>query len=283
MSDRIHIYQIYYDERTKTQLDPGFIPLDNTANERPDWYEFWPMLKFLRENELREGHWYGFLSPSFFSKTELSAAAVRRPIEHFQDVANVAVVSIGSDQLAYFRNLFEQGETWHPGLTKAAQEFVDYLKINIALDQLVAHSANAAFSNCVIAKPAYWAIWAQMAQAFYDYVERQPAGTVVAGKTNYPGKSPAPMKTFVQERFSSIILSSNKFDVINIPTKFRPGLIGALFHPSAFTVRALPVLDFLKQGYLRSGDGAYLDMYYKIRADIPVKIEGKSLGATGAS
>ena len=57
----IHIYQIYYDQATKQALDPGFIPLDNSNTERPDWYEFWPIRKFLKENQLQEDYWYGFL------------------------------------------------------------------------------------------------------------------------------------------------------------------------------------------------------------------------------
>lgn len=276
MSDRIHIYQIYYDERTKNLLDPGFTPLDNTANERPDWYELWPMLKFLRGNELLEDHWYGFLSPNFFLKTELSADAVRRPIERFDEVANVAVVSFSTDQVAYFRNLFEQGEAWHSGLTAAAQGFVDHLKINIALDKLVSYSANAPLSNFVIAKPAYWSMWAQMAQAFYNYVERGPRNTAVTKNTAYASNSPAPMKAFVQERLSSIILSTNRFNIITINAKFKPDPIPALFHPSPLTARALPVLDFLKQSYVRTGDVSYLEMYYKIRADVPVRVAEKA-------
>ena len=42
----IHIHQIYYNEQTRAQLDPGYIPLDNTDNPRPEWYEFWVIKQF---------------------------------------------------------------------------------------------------------------------------------------------------------------------------------------------------------------------------------------------
>lgn len=32
------VYQIFYNQETKTEF--RFYSLDNTANERPDWYEF---------------------------------------------------------------------------------------------------------------------------------------------------------------------------------------------------------------------------------------------------
>ena len=76
-ADCIHIHQIYYNEKTAAQLDPGFIALDNTSNERPDWFELWPILNFLRNTPLQDGHWYGFLSPGFFSKTALRACLRR--------------------------------------------------------------------------------------------------------------------------------------------------------------------------------------------------------------
>jgi hypothetical protein len=31
MPQQAFIHQIFYDERTRAQLDPGFLPLDNTA------------------------------------------------------------------------------------------------------------------------------------------------------------------------------------------------------------------------------------------------------------
>lgn len=43
----LHIHQIFYSDDTRRTLDPGFIPLDNLANERPDWREYWPIRKFL--------------------------------------------------------------------------------------------------------------------------------------------------------------------------------------------------------------------------------------------
>ena len=70
------IYQIYYSEATKAQNDLGFLPLDNLANERPDWREYWPIRNFLLKNELAENTSYGFFSPKFKDKTNLEASDV---------------------------------------------------------------------------------------------------------------------------------------------------------------------------------------------------------------
>ena len=66
---KIYIHQIFYDATSRAKIQPGFIPIDNTNSKHSDWFEFWVILNFLRNNTLEEGAWYGFLSPKFFEKT----------------------------------------------------------------------------------------------------------------------------------------------------------------------------------------------------------------------
>ena len=78
----IKIYQIFYDYLTKKSIQPGFIPLDNSENLRPDWFEFWPMLNSFRKNEIKEDTWYGFLSPNFTLKTGFNSDTVLKIIKN---------------------------------------------------------------------------------------------------------------------------------------------------------------------------------------------------------
>src|ERR1700735_12490 len=77
----VHIYQILNYFTPREALDPGFLVLDNSSNERHDWYEYWPMRMFWRGEPLDEQAYYGFLSPKFRLKTNLAAAQVREFIE----------------------------------------------------------------------------------------------------------------------------------------------------------------------------------------------------------
>ena len=72
----VRIYQILNHYTPREDLDPGFGVLDNSANERPDWFEYWPIRKFLLNEALDEDAYYGFLSPKFRHKTNLTAAEV---------------------------------------------------------------------------------------------------------------------------------------------------------------------------------------------------------------
>lgn len=260
MGAKKFVYQIFYDHQSLGMLDPGFIPLDNTPNERPDWFEFWVIRKFLRENRLEEGAWYGFLSPRFKQKSGFNSDFVLSVLDRIDAHADVALFSPGPNVLAYFKNPFEQGEFRHPGLLKASQQFLDDIGFDLNVESLVTHSKNSAFCNYIIAKREYWARWLDIADQFFEYVEFG-SGSDLAQPTLHEGV-PAPMKTFVQERLSSLILARGEFKI------FAPDLAQQLFHHNDTTRRSLIACDFLKERYSATNDAGYLIMYQKIRGQI---------------
>ncbi len=98
----VQIYQIYYSEATRRSNDPGFLPLDNMENPRPDWREYWPMRQFLGTTVLDENSYYGFFSPKFFEKTHLDANTVIHAIQSHRGEADVFLFSPFFDQGAVY-------------------------------------------------------------------------------------------------------------------------------------------------------------------------------------
>ena len=88
----MQIYQIQY--ASLQEIDPGFEVLDNSANERPDWFEYWPIRNYLLNQALDEGAFYGFLSPKFRIKTSLKFEAVRDFIQTCDAGAEVTEVVV---------------------------------------------------------------------------------------------------------------------------------------------------------------------------------------------
>jgi len=77
MMPDIHLYQIAYNSQTLAQVQAsGFLVLDNLANARPDWYEYWSIRNFLQSQSLDEHAFYGFFSPKFTDKTQMMHADV---------------------------------------------------------------------------------------------------------------------------------------------------------------------------------------------------------------
>ena len=271
MSVPVSIHQIFYDEASCAQLEPGYLPLDNSANLRPDWYEFWSIRQFLLETPLQPDRWYGFFSPRFAEKTGLDSAAVLEFIQTIDGYAGVALFSPYWDQIAYFQNPFEQGEYYHPGLMAVARRFLDVAELRIDLDRLVSDTLTAVFSNYLVAKPAFWVEWLRLANVLFEFVEHSddPAAIAMRTATRYKGEPEAvAMKVFIQERLASLVLAQGNFLVASVDTSDRRRPSGLL---TPKVLRALQTCDLLKQEYRRTGDRQFLETYRKIRATIPMR------------
>jgi hypothetical protein len=261
------VFQIYYDEASRARLDPGFAPLDNRANPRPDWYEFWVIRDWLRTHELLDGCWYGFLSSRFAHKTGIGSTALMQALASAGDSADVALFSPSWDQLAYFLNPFEQGEAWHAGLLQYAQRCVTALGLGIDLASLVTHAGNAVFSNYLVAKPRYWQRWLALADRYFELVESD----LGLGRANAYGSAQrqVPMKVFVQERLPALLLANGELRVIAADNSNTAPLIQALFGADPRTRRLLQACDLMKREFCRTRAPAYLDMYRRLRATVP--------------
>lgn len=136
------------------------------------------------------------MSPKFSLKTGLSASKVISIVSRYRHEANVALFSPAWDQLAYFKNPFEQGEFRHPGLLELSQKFVNEVGLDVDLSTLITHSSTAVFSNFIIAKPVYWTKWLKIARQFYNFSQKNSLGeTSYLDSKNKLG----PMKTFIQD------------------------------------------------------------------------------------
>lgn len=269
------IFQIFYDQRSRSQLQKGFLPLDNTENRRPDWYEFWVMLNHLEAHGLQEDTWYGFLSPNFTQKTGIESRELLGVVDAVDRSADVVLVDLGWDQIAYFENVWEQGEIWHPGIEDLTQHFLEVSGSNFQLSEVVSDTSTAVFGNYVIAKKAYWDAWRLLARKFFDFVEGGDQGGFAA-MTTYGNRGYAPMKTFMQERFPSIILTQGNFRVVTFDSSDRVPPLGTLFPQDIQTRRLLQACNLTKSLYRTSRDKAYMEMYFKLRDRIRFTTPGKS-------
>ena len=267
------IHQIFYDQASRQALDPGFIPLDNSANARPDWFEFHVIRDYLRRHDLEEDTWYGFFSPKFADRTGVRSQTVLDVLRAVDAGADVAIFSHGWDQIAFFLNPFEQGEFWHPGITGLTQQFLDRQGVGLNLRAFVAHSGNWVFSNFLCARKPFWQAWLRLADAFFDEVETgtSPLAQALRGGTDY-GNRPGdyPMKTFIQERFACVLLAAGRYRIANPRLSEHLPVLPHLFADHPHTRRRLATCDSLKIDYLVTRDEAYMDLYEKVRASIPL-------------
>lgn len=266
----LQAFQIYYDDASKAMLSPGFIPLDNTSNLRPDWFEFWVMLNYLREHELEEGVWYGFFSPKFPLKSGFGHEFLTATVARYGEEAEVALFSPGWDQIAYFLNPWEQGEVWHPGLMAMSQQLVTEIGINVTLKDLVFDASTTVFANYLLAKRGYWKAWLDLAEKLFAYVEDRAEGTdgYLASTTYGKRLQDTPMKTFIQERLANLLTGFGEFKVVSSDQSATAAILSKMF-PGGLEVRyLLQTCDLMKRKYRLSGDPQYLQQYWAARKNI---------------
>jgi hypothetical protein len=238
-----HLYQIFYSEETRQQLDPGFIPLDN-SNGRPDWREYWPIRNFLRNNTLIEDDFYGFFSPKFREKTRLTAAEVDAFILAPRQEADIVIFSPMWDMSALFQNVREQAEACDAGMGAAMTAFFLQVRPDICLDAWVTDSRNTVFCNYFAAKPSFWRPWFKMAEELFELSERGEGYVAeqLNALSNYAGV--VQRKVFVMERIATFLLGIENRWKAKVSNPFRfgasPSPLGK-FHLEAVLSDALKV------------------------------------------
>lgn len=256
MTHPIHAFQIHYDEATRRALDPAFLPLDNQANERPDWYEYWPIRRFLLETPLDESAHYGFFSPQFRAKTGLTGAEVLEFASQAAD-ADVITFSPYACHGAVSTNVFEQGNRTFSGFIDAARLFLQDLDPEFRPDVIVNDSRDIVFCNYFVARPKFWRPWMRVVEHAFALAESGtgPVADSLRQPVSYMGK-PTQMKIMVLERMASFLLSSGAFTVRNYPPFAIP--ITPLFSGHEAEVRAL---DALKMRFRDTGERRCFDEY----------------------
>ena len=257
----VHVYQILNHYTPPHELDPGFGVLDNSGNERPDWFEYWPIRRFLRGEALDESAFYGFLSPKFQSKTSLGSAAVHDFIVSSGSAIDVFLLSPSIHNSAYFLNVFEHGDAEHPGLKDIAKRLLERLGLPNDLDTLITDSRNTVFSNYFIAKPRFWRAWLDINEKMFAIAESpmDPLGEALRTPTSYRGGRNVQMKIFVMERVASWLLATDSSFQARVRDPF-------VARSRIYKLPVAIVCDALKIAYATQGRGQYKDVFMLIRA-----------------
>ncbi|MCE2659201.1 MAG: hypothetical protein LW854_13315 [Rubrivivax sp.] len=268
----VHLYQIAYSEASRAAIEPGYAVLDNLANPRPDWFEYWPMRQFVQQGGLEDAAFYGLFSPKFGSKTGLSHAQVVQAVQAAAQGqgADVVLFSPQPDMAAFFLNVFEQNELFDPGFMAASEAFLAHIGQPCSLASLVMDMRQTVFSNYFVARPAFWREWLAVGERLFAVCEgldtSAPASLreALTHQTTYPGA--VQRKVFLLERLAPWLLT--------VQPRWRTHAVNPFNMAwSASRLRERPVdaviSDALKMAYREHGFPQYLDAFAKVRQGLP--------------
>ena len=256
----VFLYQILNHYTKRESLDPGFLVLDNSANEKPDWFEYWPIRNFLVSEPLDENSFYGFVSPKFKYKTNLSAAAARDFVSRQNVTTDVVLLSPSIHLTAYHWNVFQFGNSVHPGLLDVANLFFRSIGEPTNLHELVTNSSNEVYSNYMIAKPRFWRAWLNITEQLYAIAESptDPLGAKLRQPTFYRESYNVQMKIFVMERIATWLLARDS----EFSARARDPFVA---RSRVYKLPVAIVCDALKIAYLSSGrKGEYKDLFHLV-------------------
>lgn len=261
----IRLYQIAYDAASLEAVQQsGFLLLDNLSNARPDWYEYWPIRNFLLHHTLDDNAFYGFFSPKFTAKTQLTHTDVCNFVRDncAKGPVDVALFCPQPDMGANFLNVFEQAEVFDPGFIDAATVFLQSRGIDLPLGNVVMDSRQIVYSNYFVARPAFWREWFALTEAMFAVAE-DPANPLHAKlnfNTNYAAN--ANRKVFLQERLASLLLYVKPEFKVAVANPFGFGWSMAKFRE---TPEDTYINDALKRAFRDTGYPQYMEAFRKMR------------------
>lgn len=264
------LHQIGYDAASLAKVaTAGFQLLDNMANPRPDWFEYWPIRQFLNDTALQDDTWYGFFSPRFQEKTGLNAVGVQQVITNLQanrPGLDIVLFSPQPDMGAFFLNVFEQGEMFHPGHMAVAKEVLAALGFDAPIDTLVMDSRQIVFSNYFVAKPRFWRAWFKVTEAIFEMAEdmNHPLHGALNAGTSY--RDGSHQKVFLVERIASLLLTLQQHWQAASADTF--SFAWSSFQSFNAKREWAYQSDALKMAFRESGRPQYMEAYQSIRKNI---------------
>lgn len=258
-SKRTHIFQIFYDDITRSLVDKRFTPFDNTINARPDWCEYWSFRSIWQQKRsgLSSNDYLGIFSPRFHEKTGLTSDDVFEAVDSSEK--NIISFSPHLHHIALFNNVFEQGEKWHPGLIHTMSATLKYLGVPFDCSATLGTFKNTIFSNYFVARVSLWDELMVLGEGLFNAAENGPLALQQKLNQDVPYfRGPVPMKVFVFERMINVLLWQYQLHAslgMNIDRWAQLKMIAPQLMSRYLT------LDALKSQYLSTGQVPYLNQY----------------------
>jgi hypothetical protein len=270
---KANIFQIFHDEAGRGQLDPGFDALDNSASPKPDWREYWAIRNFFQSGSVNEDELYGFVSTDFGEKTGLTAQAVHQFIGN-NPGHEAYTFSPSTQESACYLNVFEHGNRLNPGFIELAEAFVREIQLDVDLRTLAMDARSTVYRNHIVAKPSFWQTWFALTEKLFELVEDEQSAFRRQIDSTALVRHQLAIKILLLERIASLVLTlCPDIDVCAFDAKSMP-LTNPAYRPYE---QQLAMLGELKDGFVKTGDKAYLDNFNTLRGTVLQAGEGSRL------
>lgn len=261
------IHQIWYRDEQCLELDPDMAPWDNRENARPEWCEYWIMRQAAQRFDDHFNELTGFFSWKYKQKLGLEPAQIEGFVQSNPGM-DCYIFSPAVFQVAYYLNVWQQGEIWHKGITRHAQALLDRLGYCIDLEHSVDHHLSTAYANYWIASRPFWRAYLDFMGKVFNDVEAlkdQPGKAFWAFDYGSAGGDchvqALPMIPYLIERlFSAFVKLHPQFRIAAWEYPFD------ILKERAFGAAGMiPIANWCKLMFCETQDAQFLRMFVEIQ------------------
>ena len=226
------VFQIYYKDEQKSNLDSAFVPYDNTSNPDPAIQE-WLIWDKLYQQCCEEGlEYWGIVSWKFKDKMAITGQQL---FDHIaaNPGSDVYLFNPAIVNEALFINGWEQGDRWHPGLSDIANTFLakagyeDYDVKQVLLDR-----TRMSFATYFVASRKFWDGYMELSRKIFTEAEKDVdfnQKVFGEGGSGYNLNKSLPQFPFLNERLVGTYMDIMDLDVCpyvhtpdTLPEKYWP-------------------------------------------------------------
>jgi len=256
MLPNMKIFQIYFKPELIVYCDPHFVPLDNTANPRPELREWDVWDREYDQLMASDLEYWGFVSWKFKEKTNLTGQQVYDFINAYpgQDVYLLNPCILNE---ALFANSWEQGDFHHPNISAIGNKFlkkVGYGDVDVRL--MLLDRNTTVFANYVVGSRKFWTKFMEFSRKLFTEAEADPLfkqEVFGAGGSNYAHDKSLPNFTFLIERLIPTFIELEGLSAVGF--KHSPDTLAMKYQPYADDIMALSDLKVAVNRY--SSDELY--------------------------
>lgn len=213
----IHLHQIYFRSSQREHLEPAFIPFDNSRNPKPEWHEYQTFLSEHEKGAWDDDAYYGYVSWKFGMKSGVSGRAFLDFIAS-DPGAEVYFINPFHEYGLAFRNVWTQGDYFHPGMSELAADVFDEIGFDVDVTEMVNGEQDTAFCNYWVARPSFWRRYLPYITATLDLASRADRAPLAARlNAPVPRHASATYLTFILERIFTSLIHRDRVDARAYP------------------------------------------------------------------
>ena len=205
------LYSICFDKSQIGEVKSPMIPFNNIENLRPELREYQSFKRILNEGYATE--LYGVFGPRAEQKLRYSGDII-----HSEVVANplhdVYLFNHARIQSVLFLNVWEQGEYFHPGISKVVRYALDKNGLDPSIVDEIMYDKQMCFCSYFVATKAFWYNYMDFIDLIVSTLKALPdeLATIYHGSANYARDISLGMFPFIVERLFSTYLKLHEND-----------------------------------------------------------------------